>query len=160
MKQVLSEEAKEFCWVALSLLFFPHLQVSPVLSNEHCKTSVPLSWCGVGVCSPVPALEWFAEDAPSCSVRSEAGGVSSPLLFSGGVQGGHWAALHPAGGNGSSLQLVSTECLGAGCVLECSQPPPECLPVLCFVLQSCVLGPCTQTRIQRKGSCVSFESCS
>lgn len=91
MEQVLSEGAEEFCWVALSLLFFSSL-ASPVLSNEHCKTSVPLSWCGLGVCSPVPTQEWFAEDASSCSVRSGAGGAFSPLLLRGGVQGSHWAA--------------------------------------------------------------------
>lgn len=143
----------------------PHLQVSPVRSNGCYKAPVPLLWCGLCVCSPVPTQEWFAEDAFSHRVRNEDGGVFLPSLFSGGVQGSHWAArdLHPAGGNGSRLQLVSTECLGAGCVLgdtgvwSASPQVPAC-PVLCAA--ALCGGTCTQTCIKCEGSCVLFESCS
>lgn len=94
MKQVLSREAKDFCWVAfpLLLLFLVDCSIVPRLLNSFgltCKRFFGMFaffWCSLGVCSPVPRQEWFVEDVFGCSLAMKMG-ISS--AYNGALQGSH-----------------------------------------------------------------------
>lgn len=112
-------------------------------------------YCVLGVCSPVPTQEWFAEDVFGCSVR-RVDGTSS--LFSGELQGSHpeMRGLLPLGVNQSRPQLVSTvlQHSMSWVMLVYSQPLPDIK-----LLRSMLELPFSKIRFKHKGSCVLFKSC-